>query len=235
MKVFMATLTCIAMGAWAADTARADGPVREGLRDVGAAVAQGARAVAQGTADVAAGVGQAAANTVRGTANAAGNVLNGSRIDSSPNARWRFVRQNGQWWYWTPQNNWMYRGNGQWHAYTPGAARPLTQQQAVQPQGQNQIAQSGAAVNSQGVQRFSYAPTPAAESAPQAVAPATVTSGYNAGAYAAPYSGGSSDDLTSGTSFYRGGRWNFSGSLPARAPRNVNQNALNPTWGNVTR
>jgi len=32
-------------------------------------------------------------------------------------ARWRFTQRNGQWWYYSPQNQWMVRENDQWQAY----------------------------------------------------------------------------------------------------------------------
>jgi hypothetical protein len=31
--------------------------------------------------------------------------------------RWRFTRHNNQWWYYTPQNTWMYHHNNVWNAY----------------------------------------------------------------------------------------------------------------------
>lgn len=32
-------------------------------------------------------------------------------------ARWRFTQRNGQWWYYSPQNQWMVRQNDQWQNY----------------------------------------------------------------------------------------------------------------------
>jgi hypothetical protein len=32
-------------------------------------------------------------------------------------ARWRFRQHNGEWWYWTPQNTWMYHRSGNWSPY----------------------------------------------------------------------------------------------------------------------
>jgi len=41
-----------------------------------------------------------------------------SRSNQNPNA-WRVVNQNGQWWYWTPSNFWMYYRAGAWQRYNP--------------------------------------------------------------------------------------------------------------------
>jgi hypothetical protein len=156
MRFLVTVVTCLALAAWADARAQAQGPVREGLRRTGEVAAQGVRGAAQGTAAVARGVGQAAvdvgqaaANTVRGTARVTGNALGitpsipyEARIDQSRNARWRFSRQNGEWWYYTPQNNWMYHRNGQWLSYEPNTFTPLNQGQFNQQQmaqGQAQI------------------------------------------------------------------------------------------------
>jgi hypothetical protein len=32
-------------------------------------------------------------------------------------ARWRFTQRNGQWWYYSPQNQWMVRQNNEWQNY----------------------------------------------------------------------------------------------------------------------
>jgi hypothetical protein len=156
----------------------------------------------------------------------------GAGIDNGREARWRFARHNGEWWYYTPQNNWMYHRNGQWNAFTANNFQPLNQNamgQAQIAQGQAPIqAQAqlpqGGSINQQGAQRFSYAPgqqpAPQAQPMQQNYAPAA---GYNGG------NNGGSD------SFIPSGRWDFGGSLPARAPRNVNQDGVPATWGNVTR
>lgn len=39
-------------------------------------------------------------------------------------ARWRFAQRNGQWWYYSPQNQWMVRQNDEWQAYND-SDRPL--------------------------------------------------------------------------------------------------------------
>jgi hypothetical protein len=51
------------------------------------------------------------ANVNAGVANA--NVM----ATNDANARWRFRQHNGEWWYWTPRNTWMYHRNGNWVAY----------------------------------------------------------------------------------------------------------------------
>src|SRR5262249_2761530 len=33
--------------------------------------------------------------------------------------RWRYVYHNNQWWYYTPQNNWMTYSNNSWSSYDP--------------------------------------------------------------------------------------------------------------------
>lgn len=33
------------------------------------------------------------------------------------NARWRKTRHNGEWWYYSPEGNWMYMRDGQWNRY----------------------------------------------------------------------------------------------------------------------
>ncbi|MGD9636699.1 MAG: hypothetical protein AB7G28_23010 [Pirellulales bacterium] len=32
---------------------------------------------------------------------------------------WRMVRHNGRWWYWTPNNSWLYRNGDRWMAFVP--------------------------------------------------------------------------------------------------------------------
>ena len=36
---------------------------------------------------------------------------------SPVNNDWRMVNYNGRWWYWTPDNNWLYQQNNQWQPY----------------------------------------------------------------------------------------------------------------------
>jgi hypothetical protein len=41
----------------------------------------------------------------------------------APANDWRLVAHNGVWWYWTPNNTWLYYRNSQWNAYVPGDIR----------------------------------------------------------------------------------------------------------------
>jgi hypothetical protein len=49
--------------------------------------------------------------------NASGNVGARTTAANDRNAQWRFRQHNGEWWYWTPQNAWMYHRDGQWHDF----------------------------------------------------------------------------------------------------------------------
>jgi hypothetical protein len=180
--------------------------------------ARGTANVAQGTANVARGAARGTANAVRGTGQAVGNAVTGNAVNNNRNAPWRFTRHNGEWWYYTPQNQWMYHRNGQWNTYSANNFQRLN----ATSSGNAQIAQGGPAMQ-QRVQRFSYAPQ--GQQAPQRNAPAAR---YNGG-YSSGY--GNAD----GDSFIQRGRWDFGGNLPAQAPRNVNQDGVPATWGNVTR
>jgi hypothetical protein len=143
-----------AIGMGAINLASAQGPIREGLRNTGQAAvdvtrgvvsgtADVARGVAQGTANVARGVGEVAAGTVRGTGRIAGNALgitpntpiqaragaNLSAVDQGREARWRFARHNGEWWYYSPQNEWMYHRGNDWQRFSQDSFQPLNQGQ----------------------------------------------------------------------------------------------------------
>ncbi len=37
------------------------------------------------------------------------------------NNQWRFKYHSGHWWYWLPENRWVYWRNGQWNDLTPPA------------------------------------------------------------------------------------------------------------------
>jgi hypothetical protein len=50
-------------------------------------------------------------------------------VPSNTNARaaqsgepWRYRQHNGTWWYWTPDNRWVYRNGNQWINYEPATA-----------------------------------------------------------------------------------------------------------------
>jgi hypothetical protein len=120
----------------------AQGPVREGLRATGQAAVQGTRGVVQGAGRVVQGAGQAAAQGVRAGAQATGQVLRGTAqgigagvraitpavpwqagqgaavADRGRDARWRMQQHNGEWWYYTPENNWMYHRDGDWNQFS---------------------------------------------------------------------------------------------------------------------
>ena len=50
------------------------------------------------------------------------NPMNGSQTINSGANNWRYVNQNGQWWYWTPNNTWLYYRGNTWNQYNnPGA------------------------------------------------------------------------------------------------------------------
>lgn len=65
------------------------------------------RAAQQGT------VGEGGVVDTDPTLNHAGNSTGVAQHD------WRMVQHNGRWWYWTPNNSWLYRRGDQWMAYVP--------------------------------------------------------------------------------------------------------------------
>jgi hypothetical protein len=111
-------------------------------------VAEGAGAVVRGAGqaavDVTRGAGQAAAGVAQGAANAGRAVVGGTARgvaagvnaitpgipwqagaganlqarDLDRNARWRFQQRGGDWWYYSPQNTWMYQRDGQWNQFS---------------------------------------------------------------------------------------------------------------------
>jgi hypothetical protein len=97
---------------------RAVGGVAQGAADV-------TRGVVGGAADVTRGVVQGAARGMARTADAltpniplqarAGATL--SAADQARDARWRFQQHHGEWWYYTPQNTWMYHRDGRWNSF----------------------------------------------------------------------------------------------------------------------
>jgi hypothetical protein len=237
---------CAAIGA--ANFAQADGPVRAGLRGVGEIAVEGTRRVVEGTAQAARGVGEAAGNIAAGTAQGVRNGVdavtpntsirplggNLARMDQSPSARWRFARQNGEWWYYTPQNNWMYHRDGQWHAYDQASFRSLDQNQGQMAQGQMLDGQQHT-TGYRGVpqQNLNNAPAPLDQGAiqgdqlqpvqpiPQNAAPAT------SGAYYRGSSGSEVSRVPSGSY----ARTQAAGN-PA-APREINNNPSPATYGAV--
>ncbi len=132
-----------AIGLGAVNLAAAQGPIREGIRRTGEAAVNVTRGVVEGTADVARGLGGAAVDTVRGTGQVAGNALgitpntpiqaragaNLSAGDQGREARWRFARHNGEWWYYSPQNEWMYHRGDNWQRFSQDSFQPMDQGQ----------------------------------------------------------------------------------------------------------
>jgi hypothetical protein len=175
MKLFLASISCVAIGVAVANSATAQGPVRQGLRRTGEIAVEGTRAVAEGAgavvrgtgeaaADVARGAGQAAAGVARGAGRAAVGVAEGAANagravvggtargvaagvdaitpeipiqaraganlqarDLDRNARWRFQQHHGDWWYYSPQNAWMYHRDGQWNQFSEDTFTPNPQ------------------------------------------------------------------------------------------------------------
>lgn len=146
MRFLVTAAACAALGVCASDFARAQGPVREGLRRTGEIAVEGTRRVVEGTGQIARGVGEASAGTVRRTGEIAGNTLgvtpntpiqaqggaNLAAIDQSRDARWRFNRHNGEWWYYTPQNTWMYHREGRWNEFAQDSFTPMNEGQLNQ-------------------------------------------------------------------------------------------------------
>jgi hypothetical protein len=143
MRTFLVAACCLALGLAATTTATAQGPVRQGLRRAGEVVVDGTGRVIQGAADVTRGVVGGAADvtrgavqgTARGVAATADALTPGlpvqaraganlSAADASRDARWRFQQHNGEWWYYTPQNQWMYHRDGRWNDFAQDSFQP---------------------------------------------------------------------------------------------------------------
>jgi hypothetical protein len=65
----------------------------------------------------------ALADDQKAAANAAGDQKAVAKQQGNSNAteaRWRYRRHNGRWWYYTPANNWMVFQNNAWAPYKPG-------------------------------------------------------------------------------------------------------------------
>jgi hypothetical protein len=99
------------------------GTAQAGRAIVGGTVDAG-RAVVGGTArGVAAGV-DAITPDIPWQARAGANLQAG---DLGRDARWRFSQRNGDWWYYTPQNTWMYHRDGQWNQFSQDNYAPNPQ------------------------------------------------------------------------------------------------------------
>jgi hypothetical protein len=61
------------------------------------------------------------------TTNSVGGAINAGAQNPSQNDAnsWRYSYFNGQWWYWTPNNNWMYYRGNNWNRFN----NPQSQQQ----------------------------------------------------------------------------------------------------------
>jgi hypothetical protein len=79
-------------------TAEAQGPVRRGIR---------------------AGVGLTPERPAQ-----ARPGFNLSDADRARDAQWRFHRHNGDWWYWSPNNVWMYHREGNWNRFAEDTFTP---------------------------------------------------------------------------------------------------------------
>jgi hypothetical protein len=149
------------MGGAIAQSAVAQGPVRQGLRRTGEIAVQGTQRVVEGAGQVVQGAGQAtvgvaqgAADVTRGVVGGAADVTRGvvqgtargigagidaitpglplqaragatlSAADQARDARWRFNRHNGEWWYYSPENAWMYHRDGQWNRFAQESFQP---------------------------------------------------------------------------------------------------------------
>jgi hypothetical protein len=150
MRRLLTTMAVLGLGAVAANAAQAQGPVREGLRRTGEIAIDGTQRAIQGTGQVLQGAAQATRDAGAATLNAAGATARGvgrgvgaitpgvplqARGDATltpaeqrRDARWRFARHNNEWWYYSPENNWMYHRNGQWNEFAEDRFQPLPQQ-----------------------------------------------------------------------------------------------------------
>jgi hypothetical protein len=113
--------------------------VAQGAADVTRGVVRGtgqaAAGVAQGAADVTRGVVGGAAQGIRAGVNAVTPILpwqaragaNLQAGDAARDARWRFARHNGEWWYYSPENAWMYHRDGNWNSFSQDNFTPNPQ------------------------------------------------------------------------------------------------------------
>jgi hypothetical protein len=47
-------------------------------------------------------------------------ILNDLRVQGQQADDWRLVERDGRWWFWTPNESWLYYTNGVWSAYRTG-------------------------------------------------------------------------------------------------------------------
>jgi hypothetical protein len=105
-------ILCATIALSLAQSADAQGPVRRALRGAGEVAVEGARATARGAA--------IAADAI--TPGIPAEARLGGPVDR--NARWRMTRHNGDWWYYTPENSWMYQRDGEWKTYAVDTYTP---------------------------------------------------------------------------------------------------------------
>jgi len=84
-------------------------------------------------------------------ANAAGAALVNPSGD-----QWRYRWHNGHWWYWTPENRWVYRNGNQWTSYPPALPVPPALLVAPDPSYASQPAYGNYAPNPYGYYSSPY-------------------------------------------------------------------------------
>ena len=175
------TLAVLGIGVAGTGTAIAQGPVREGLRRTGEIAAEGTQRVIQGTGQVLQGAAEATRDVGEATLNAAGATARGVRqgvdavtpglplqaradanlsaAEQRRDARWRFARHNNEWWYYGPENRWMYHRNGQWNEFAEDQFQPLApqgQRHAMGYRGVDPTVQGDQPLQAEPAQQFSH-------------------------------------------------------------------------------
>jgi len=79
-----------------------------------------------GTAPVTGGISTVPGGPIANPSLAGSGMTNHVGVNNQVRANvqtqdWRLRSDNGYWWYWTPQNTWMYYNNGNWVNYNAGA------------------------------------------------------------------------------------------------------------------
>lgn len=215
-----------------AGEATADGAVSEDGQGVVGEIAQGVAEIADGVRDVADGD--------RASHDSSANQDQGSQAhqsvdgQSDRNARWRFVRHHGEWWYYTPDQQWLFHRGGQWHTFDANAP----QQQAMHGGQRRQSFEGGvdaagyaADSNVQGATEYAYGAQPGYQS----YSPThSSRSAYSGRRYS--YSGDASSSaevsrIPSGSRTES--RYGASTGFSPMAPRMINNNPRPATWGRV--
>lgn len=151
MRRLLTIMAVLGIGAAASNAALAQAPIRDGLRRTGEIAAGGTQRVLQGTGQVLQGAAQVTRDVGAATLNAAGTTARGVRqgvdavtpglplqaradanlalAEQRRDARWRFAHHNNEWWYYSPDNRWMYHRNGQWNEFAEDRFQPLPQQE----------------------------------------------------------------------------------------------------------